>query len=177
MKRLAQHSWIVRPEVSFSVYGERGSIDVLAFHPVSRVLLTAEVKTSFGDIQQTLSAIDRKGRLGPQIARGQGWDPVAVSVLLAVADTTTNRRTVAAHARTFAAAFPFRGRGAARQLRGPAASAWRGLVFLPPSRGTTRTRAPRISAPKLQAAHAVATHENERGRRVVQSNLPLTVTG
>ena len=29
--------WIVEPEVSFSIYGERGIIDVLAWHPTRRI--------------------------------------------------------------------------------------------------------------------------------------------
>ena len=32
-------AWIVEPEVSFSIYGERGVIDILAWHPTSRILL------------------------------------------------------------------------------------------------------------------------------------------
>jgi transcriptional regulator with XRE-family HTH domain len=34
--------WVVRPEVSFSVYGERGVIDLLAWHAASRTLLVVE---------------------------------------------------------------------------------------------------------------------------------------
>src|SRR5688572_26850879 len=36
---LALGSWVGEPEVSFSVYGERGVIDVLAWHPSSRTVL------------------------------------------------------------------------------------------------------------------------------------------
>ena len=36
--------WQTRSEVSYSVYGERGSIDVLAWHAPSRTLLVVEVK-------------------------------------------------------------------------------------------------------------------------------------
>ena len=37
--------WLSRPEVSFSVYGERGVIDILAFHPPTGALLVIELKT------------------------------------------------------------------------------------------------------------------------------------
>src|SRR5213075_1591159 len=43
LKRLG---WIVEVEVSLSTWGERGSIDVLAFHPEFRALLVIEVKAS-----------------------------------------------------------------------------------------------------------------------------------
>ena len=38
--------WVTGAEVSFAVYGERGSIDLVAWHPGTRVLLIIEVKTS-----------------------------------------------------------------------------------------------------------------------------------
>ena len=37
--------WRLSPEVSFSVYGERGIIDVLAWHPKTKILLVIELKT------------------------------------------------------------------------------------------------------------------------------------
>jgi len=40
VRRLASlPDWIVQPEVMFSIYGERGSIDVIAWHPGRRALL------------------------------------------------------------------------------------------------------------------------------------------
>lgn len=35
--------WELVPEVSFSIYGERGVIDVLLWHPVARVLVVVEL--------------------------------------------------------------------------------------------------------------------------------------
>src|SRR5215210_4506004 len=37
LRILVANGWIVATEVSFNHFGERGSIDVLAFHPGSRV--------------------------------------------------------------------------------------------------------------------------------------------
>src|SRR5512138_9010 len=48
---LRDGGWTVIPEYSFNVYGERGSVDVLAFHPERRVLLIVEVKTRVTDLQ------------------------------------------------------------------------------------------------------------------------------
>lgn len=49
--------WVVEPEVSFSVYGERGIIDVLAWHPTSRILLVIELKTEVVDINEMLGTL------------------------------------------------------------------------------------------------------------------------
>src|SRR6187551_1151264 len=46
MRRLGQlQGWVVAPEVSYSIYGERGAIDLLAFHEPTRTLLVVELKT------------------------------------------------------------------------------------------------------------------------------------
>jgi transcriptional regulator with XRE-family HTH domain len=44
ISRLERLGWIVMPEVSFSEYGERGSIDLLAWHRDTRTILTIELK-------------------------------------------------------------------------------------------------------------------------------------
>ena len=61
--RLRALGWDVAVEVSFARAGERGSIDVLAFHPVHRALAIIEVKSVTPDMQAMLGGIDRKGRL------------------------------------------------------------------------------------------------------------------
>ena len=45
-----QPGWVVRPEVSFSIYGERGVIDFIAWHAVRRALLLIELKTELVDV-------------------------------------------------------------------------------------------------------------------------------
>src|SRR5882672_7083355 len=37
--------WVLRPEVSFAIYAERGVIDFIAWHPIRRALLLIELKT------------------------------------------------------------------------------------------------------------------------------------
>ena len=54
--------WIARPEVSFSIYGERGVIDLLAWHAATRSLLVVELKTELIDLQDLVSVLDRKRR-------------------------------------------------------------------------------------------------------------------
>jgi len=98
--------WIVRPEVSFSRYGERGVIDLLLWHPASRSVLVIELKTAIIDIGELLGTLDRKARNAWFIARELGWDPQSVSTLLLVADGATNRRRVTAHRAILGAALP-----------------------------------------------------------------------
>jgi Holliday junction resolvase-like predicted endonuclease len=68
-RTLADAGWEVRAEVSFSSYGERGAIDLLAWHPETRTLLVIEVKTEIGAVESTLRVHDMKWRLAAQIAR------------------------------------------------------------------------------------------------------------
>jgi transcriptional regulator with XRE-family HTH domain len=47
---LRAHGWDVRTEVSFSIRGERGSVDLLAWHAESATLLIVEIKSTVPDI-------------------------------------------------------------------------------------------------------------------------------
>lgn len=116
---LRRAGWTAVPEVSFSIYGERGSIDVLAWHPGRRALLVVEVKSRIVDVQGLLAGLDRKRRLVPRIARDRGWVPAHVGAWLAVGDTRTNRRRLAEHRDTFATVLPRDGRALRRWLRTP----------------------------------------------------------
>ena len=120
--------WIVRPEVSFSRFGERGVIDLLVWHPGRRALLVIELKTAIVDVGELLGTLDRKVRNALEIARELGWDPVTVSCVLIVADGATNRRRVAAHGLTFRASLPSGIAAFRRWLKEPIAEL-RALVF------------------------------------------------
>jgi transcriptional regulator with XRE-family HTH domain len=100
--------WVVAAEVSFNHFGERGSIDVLAFHAETRILLVVEVKSVVPDVQSTLVTLDRKQRLAAGIGRERGWNAASVATLLVIRDDRTARRRIAAHAETFGNAFPDR---------------------------------------------------------------------
>jgi transcriptional regulator with XRE-family HTH domain len=113
VRMLAAAGWLVATEVSFNVWGERGAIDVLAFHARTRILLVVEVKSVVPDVQATLTTLDRKERLGLEVARTRGWDATTVAKLLVVKNDRTSRRRIEQHAATFGNAFPDR----ARQIR------------------------------------------------------------
>jgi len=115
---LERLSWSVRAEVSFNRYGERGRIDLLAYHPALRVLLVVEIKTVLWDLQALLGALDVKVRLAPWSARELGWQPRITLPMIVLASGTTVRRRVAAHASLFAP-FDRRGRAALAWLREP----------------------------------------------------------
>jgi transcriptional regulator with XRE-family HTH domain len=128
---LEADGWTVATEASFNHFGERGSIDILAFHSASRIVLVVEVKSVVPDVQVTLVGIDRKVRLAREIARSRGWNAVAVGSLLVIRDDRTSRRRIDAHTATFANAFPDRARAIRAWLARPsAAHPIRGLWFL-----------------------------------------------
>jgi hypothetical protein len=111
--------WIAEPEVSFSIYGERGVIDILAYHPERRALLLIELKTEIVDVQDLVGSMDRRRRLAPRIAAERGWPVDSVSTWVAIAENSTNRSRVDAHRTMLHRAFPAGGREIARWLRDP----------------------------------------------------------
>ena len=46
--------WEIAPEASFSIYGERGVIDLLMWHPGRRALLVIELKDDIVDVGEML---------------------------------------------------------------------------------------------------------------------------
>ena len=119
-RHLQALGWQPAPEVSFSIYGERGVIDILAWHAATGSLLVVELKTAIVDVQELVGTLDRKVRLSPRIAAERGWHARTVSAWVAVAGSVTNRRRVAAHRATLRAAYPADGRRIRAWLRQPA---------------------------------------------------------
>jgi DNA-binding Xre family transcriptional regulator len=105
--------WQVFPEVSFSIWGERGVIDLFAWHPGRRALLVIELKTELVDVGETLGTMDRKQRLAAQVAAERGWDAATVSGWIILAAGRTNERRLAEFRSTLRAAYP----ADARQMR------------------------------------------------------------
>lgn len=136
--------WQARAEVTYNQYGERGSIDELAFDPVTGTLLVTELKTGIYDGAGTVAKLDEKARHAPKLARRLGWAVRRVVPALIVAETRTNRRRVEQHERLFAR-FGCRGRAARTWLRAPDAAVTGLLLFVPLTylRGTNVRRAGR----------------------------------
>lgn len=140
--------WQASPEVSFSVYGERGVIDILAFHPASGSLLVIELKTAIVDVNDLVGSVDRKSRLAIGIARERGWAARSVSRWVIVMRDRTNQRRIEAHRSMLRAAFPGDGHAMRSWLARPtdsvsALSMWSTVALTDGS----RTRSQRIRVP------------------------------
>ena len=135
--------WVVVHEASFSIYGERGVIDILAWHPARRCLLIVELKTELVDVNDLLATMDRRRRLATRIALERGWRPRIVATWVVVADTRTNRRRLAIHRTVLRNAFPADGRAIRGWLRDPSEPI-AALLFSPEIAGS-QTRRRRVS--------------------------------
>ena len=111
--------WLALPEVSFARSGERGVIDIMAWHAASRTLLVIEIKTRIVDINDLMATMDVRRRVAWEVAREQGWDPMAVGLWVVVAPGRSNARTLADHATVLRAKFPADGRSMRRWLSNP----------------------------------------------------------
>lgn len=123
VQRLSRLGWAVMPEVSFSEFGERGSIDLLGWHAAANTLLVIELKTELTSIEETLRRHDAKARLGAKIARERfGWEAQTIGRLLVLPEERTPRRQVEQHEGLFLRSYPLRG----WELRRWLASPWAG---------------------------------------------------
>lgn len=120
--------WVHAPEVSFAIYGERGVIDILAFHQATGSLLVIELKTELVSLENLLSTMDVRMRHAAAIARDRGWDARSVSAWVIFAESTTNHRRVNAHHSALRSAFPVDGRAMRGWLHNPTGAA-RALSF------------------------------------------------
>jgi transcriptional regulator with XRE-family HTH domain len=142
LRQLERLGWHTAAEVSFNVRGDRGSIDILAFHAPTGALLVIEIKSVVPDLQGMLGSLDRKVRLAGDIARQRGWRVRSVSRLLVLPDDRTARRRVDRHAAIFATALPGRTIAARRWLARPEGT-FAGILFL-------------TGAPQVGARHRVS---------------------
>jgi hypothetical protein len=128
---LVRLGWEVAVEASFAIAGERGSIDVLAWHAGSGSVVVVEVKSVVPDNQAMLVALDRKVRLAERLAEERGWTCKRVARLLVIADGRTTRRRIARHSALFDAVFPVRTRAALAWLKHSTDPAPSALLLVP----------------------------------------------
>jgi transcriptional regulator with XRE-family HTH domain len=152
---LRKDGWATDLEYTFNVYGERGSVDIVAWHAGTRSLLIVEVKSSIVDLQDLLSTVDRKVRLVPALVAAQhGWRPTVVSKLVFAPATTRNRRIIAEHESVLHVAFPARGRDARRWVGQPAgalSALWLARIATTRADGTAARARMRIRVPSVPA--------------------------
>ena len=147
--------WVLEPEVSFSIFGERGVIDGLAWHVATRTVLVIELKTEIVDLNELMATMDVRLRLAPEIARKRGWPAQSVGAWVVVADGRTNRRAIARHRLTVRGKFPRDGHAMRSWLRAPIGPI-RALGFLPIE----------------QQAHTGAPVAGQRRVRPAQTRVP-----
>ncbi len=161
---LTRLGWQVQPEVTYAIYGERGSIDVLAWHADTRTLLVVEVKTELTSIEETLRRHDAKQRLAANVAAERfGWHaPAGVSRLIVLPESSTSRRKVARHAAVLGQAYRLRGGAARAWLRSPS-GAPSILLFAPATHLVRGRRSPvsrkRVRRPSPRSIAAAAARK------------------
>lgn len=153
MALLDDLGWEPQPEVSFAVFGERGAIDVLAWHVSTRTLLVVEVKTELTSLEETLRRHDAKRRLAAPIAEERfGWArPSAVCRLLVLPALTTPRRHVVRHSTVLDRAYRLRADEARRWLRSPTGAP--SLLLFAPVTHAARGRRGSVSRRRIRKAH------------------------
>lgn len=128
-RRLELFSWAVALEVTYSEFGERGSIDVLGVHAASRACVVVEVKTEIASSEGVGRKLDEKARLAPGIVLDRfGWTPTSVGRLLVMPESMRLRRLVERH-HVIGRMFPVDAPAIRRWLRRPV-GAMAGTWFL-----------------------------------------------
>ena len=136
-RRLERWGWFVRVEVSYSRYGERGRIDLLALHPATGTLLVIEIKTQLVDVQALLGSLDVKARLARDVGRRLGWQVRSVVPVIVFAEDDALRRRVR-RLETLFDRYPLRGRAAVSWLRRPS-DVPTGLIWITAMAGSKRS--------------------------------------
>ena len=150
VRNLRRLGWESLVEVTYSHYGDRGSIDVLGLLPAARAVAVIEVKTDVASTEELGRKLDEKARLTPMIVRERAsWSPSLVGRIVVMPDTMRLRRLLDRH-EVLAHMFPSDGRSVRRWLREPKGSL-SGIWFLSEMRArTTRAEAARSSVrPRL----------------------------
>jgi transcriptional regulator with XRE-family HTH domain len=151
-RRLERWGWMVRVEVSYSRYGERGRIDLVAWHQETGLLLVVELKTDLVDVQALLGTLDAKSRLGRHVAEQLGWRVRAVVPAIVFTEDRTTRYRLQRFATLFDR-YSLRGRAAISWLRRPVGTP-SGLLWISaiPGRVTSRSSAPRVRPGRPETA-------------------------
>jgi transcriptional regulator with XRE-family HTH domain len=121
VRRLQALAWQVAIEVTYSEYGERGSIDVLGARRDRLAMTVSEVKSEIPAVDGTVRKLDEKVRIvRTSLGRDRvGFTPQQVGRLLVLPATETARRRVRMLSTLLDAALPDRGASVRQGLRRP----------------------------------------------------------
>jgi transcriptional regulator with XRE-family HTH domain len=132
---LESWGWVTRFEVTYSEYGERGSIDLLAWHAGTATLAVFEIKTELGSVEGLLRPLNAKCRLAGKVAREQfGWHAARVAAIVVFPERVAIRRQVARHQTVLGGSLPATSRDIRSWLQRPTGVV-RGIWFLSNSHG------------------------------------------
>ena len=168
---LSACGWQVVPEVSYSRYGERGSIDLVGLRIDTRCMAVFEIKSEVPTLEATHRKHDEKVRLAPSICFERwGWRPIGVGRILVMPESRQLRRLVNSHSTIFRAAYPASSWQVRRWLQQPTGSL-SGLWFLSSSDGrgakrihVSRARVRRPPDVLLATAMSVSPASNNESR-------------
>jgi transcriptional regulator with XRE-family HTH domain len=132
--------WVVMLETTYSVYGERGAIDVFAGKAAARAALVEEVKSDLTSLEELGRKTDAKVRLArTRLCRERfGFDPSAVGRLLILPETDSARRKVARLGSVLDVWFPARRREIRAWLQNPIGDIG-GILFVKEARARSRS--------------------------------------
>jgi transcriptional regulator with XRE-family HTH domain len=119
VRTLTGLGWECAVEVTFWIRGEKGAVDLPAWHPPTGRLLVIENKSVVPDLQSMLSSLHRKVRLAREIAAQRGWRVSGIGSVIVLSATAANRARAAEFEATLKAALPQDGRDVRRWLANP----------------------------------------------------------
>jgi transcriptional regulator with XRE-family HTH domain len=128
---LRDAGWDVAIEVTYSEFGERGSVDVLGARRDQLTMVVVEVKSELTGIEATLRKLDEKVRIVQEsLGRERfGFRARFVGRLLVLPSNDTARRRVGRSTDVLGVAFPDRGGRVRMWLRAPAGDL-AGILFV-----------------------------------------------
>jgi transcriptional regulator with XRE-family HTH domain len=154
--RLRRAGWEVATEVEVGGDRSRGWIDVLAYHPETRILLVIEIKTEIRDlgaIERALSWYEREALI---VAPRLGWHPRGRIGCLLLLATDANEARAAANREPLRVGFPVRAKELASAVdrTGGALAGGRALAMIDPlSRRSAWIRPLRVDGRRSQAPY------------------------
>ena len=131
VRRLVALDWEVAVEVTYSEYGERGSVDVLGARREFLAMVVVEVKSDLTVMDATVRKSDEKERIvRDSLGRRRfGFAPRCVARVLVLPSSETSRRRVRGASTILDTAFPTRGSAVRKWLRRPSGDL-AGLIFV-----------------------------------------------
>lgn len=128
-RRLRRAGWLTATEVQIGSQEPRGWIDTLAFRQSDRALLVEETKTDLVDVGALQRTVSFYERAAWAVARGRGWHPRTIHVLVVCLDTAVVRARLSVNRATIASAYPGRVEEMLRWVDGGTSQAPEGWTF------------------------------------------------